>query len=93
LLLKTICPFGQGNALAQALWLIWITERLGTSRIAEIAKGKANIVETRENIIPLIFLLTIFVATMFPHKKGLFAAVVFTFKLTHPTHVTCPNVR
>ena len=69
MLLQAICPFGPGNVSAHALWLIWITERLGSSSsssssIAEVAKRKANLVGTWESNIPLILLLPIFVATI-----------------------------
>jgi hypothetical protein len=88
-LLKAICPFGPGNVPAHALWLIWITERLGSSRMVEIAKRKANLVETWESTIPLILLLPFLVATIFASKNGLFTAVVFSiFKLTYPTPTT-----
>jgi hypothetical protein len=89
LLLKATCPFGPGNVPAHAFWLIWITERLGNSRIAEVAKRKANLVLTWESNIPLILLLPIFVATILHQKNGLFTAVVFSiFKLTYPTPTT-----
>src|SRR5918997_765998 len=48
-LLKAICPFGPGNVPAHALWLIGITERLGSnSMIAETAKRKATLAGTGE---------------------------------------------
>ena len=76
LLLKAICPFGPGNVPAHALWLIWITERLSSSRIAEVAKRKANLVGTWESNIPLILLLPIFVATI-SHQKTVYLLGLF----------------
>jgi hypothetical protein len=63
LLLKAICPFGPGNVLAHALWLIWIARRLdsSSSSIAEVAKRKANLVGTCESTTSLILLLSMFV--------------------------------
>jgi hypothetical protein len=40
---------------AHTLLLVWITERLDSNRIAEIAKRKANLVGTGESIFLLFF--------------------------------------
>ena len=79
LLLKAICPFGPGNVPAHGLRLIRITERLSSSsssRIAELAKRKANLVGTWESNIPLILLLPIFVATI-SHQKTVYLPRLF----------------
>ena len=77
LLLKAICPFGPGNVPAHGLRLIRITERLSSSsRIAELAKRKANLVGTWESNIPLILLLPIFVATI-SHQKTVYLLGLF----------------
>jgi hypothetical protein len=85
-LLKAICPFGLGNAPANALWLIWIAEILGSSSsmIAEIAKRKANLVETGESIIPLILLLPIFVAPILHQKRFIYCGYFFSFQINVP---------
>jgi hypothetical protein len=71
---------------AHALWLIWITERLGISRIAEIAKRKANLVRTGESNNSSFSSTTNICRYYFASKNGLFTAVVFSiFKLTYPT--------
>jgi hypothetical protein len=64
LLLKAICPFGPGNVPAHALWLIGITERLGSNKIAEIAKRKANLVGIWESTTLLTLLLSMFVVAV-----------------------------
>ena len=80
MLLKAICPFGPGNVPAHALWLIWITERVGSSSsIAEVAKRKANLVGTWESNIPLILLLPIFVATILHQKTVYLLRLFFLF--------------
>ena len=80
MLLKAICPFGPGNVPAHALWLMWITERLGSSSsFAEVAKRKANLVGTWESNIPLILLLPIFVATILHQKTVYLLRLFFLF--------------
>ena len=82
------------NVSAQALSWLWITNKLDTSRIAEIVK-KANLFGIRECVTPsLILLLPLFVVAIILSKKGLSAVVVSSiFKLTHPAPTTAADVR
>ena len=79
---KSYLPFGLGNLLAPALWLIWITKRLdSSSSIAEVAKRKANLVGTCESATPLLLLLSMFIVAaiiIFSSKNGF---VISVFKL------------